>query len=142
MRFLSYWLTLSQRNLSVENRQHRVLRISFWVKLIFVVVELGLAIAFGVINFRGNHNTSAIIEWVIAFVFSFYVFSFYIDLYPAITTRNNPHPIGDPTRRMEETYYATHPSVLPGDRHTQDSQRTLTDSHGHQHKVRTDQRDF
>ncbi|KAK6952263.1 hypothetical protein Daesc_006798 [Daldinia eschscholtzii] len=132
------------QRLGHKNRQHRVLRISFWIKIVFIVIELALAIAFGVINFRGNHNTSAILEWIIAFIFSFYVFSFYIDLYPAISTRNNPHPIGDPARRMEETYYATHPSVAPQQRQTEDSQRTLTDGHGHGHghKVRTDQRDF
>ncbi|KAI0852236.1 Frag1/DRAM/Sfk1 family-domain-containing protein [Daldinia vernicosa] len=140
--FSAIFICWEYQRLGHKNRQIRVLRISFWIKLIFVIIELGLAIAFGVINFGGDHNKSAIIEWVIALIFSFYVFSFYVDLYPATTTRHNPHPVQDPARQMEETYYATHPSVLPGGRQTQDSQRTLTDSHGHQHKVRTDPRDF
>ncbi|KAI1410945.1 Frag1/DRAM/Sfk1 family-domain-containing protein [Hypoxylon sp. FL1857] len=139
------------QHLSRKNRQHRVLRLSFWVKVIFVVVELILAIGFIATNFKGYRNSAAILEWIIAFIFSFYIFSFYIDLYPAIKTRNNP--ITNAARRMEETYYATHPSVLPQQRNTQDSQRTLTDvqAHGHGHhghsnsaqsKNRTDQRDF
>ncbi|KAI1462178.1 Frag1/DRAM/Sfk1 family-domain-containing protein [Annulohypoxylon moriforme] len=136
------------QRLGKKNRQHRVLRISFWVKLTFVVVELILAIGFIATNFKGLYDSAAILEWVIAFVFSFYVFSFCIDLWPAVATRNNRFSTNS-ARQMEETYYATHPSVLPDvARDTQDSQRTLTDGHrghhgngGHQ-KTRTEQRDF
>ncbi|OTA61110.1 hypothetical protein K449DRAFT_351826 [Hypoxylon sp. EC38] len=137
------------QHLSRKNRQHRILRLSFWVKVIFVAVELILAIAFIATNFKGYYNSAAILEWIIAFIFSFYIFSFYIDLYPAVKTRHSPLSTNT-ARRMEETYYATHPSVLPHQqRDTQDSQRTLTDGHGHhghgnnaQQKNRTDQRDF
>ncbi|XDG02046.1 hypothetical protein ABKA04_001661 [Annulohypoxylon sp. FPYF3050] len=132
------------QRLGKKNRQHRVLRVSFWVKLTFVVVELILAIGFIATNFKGLYDKAAILEWVIAFVFSFYVFSFCIDLWPAVATRNNRLSTNS-ARQMEETYYATHPSVLPDvARDTQDSQRTLTDGHrpnGHQ-KTRTEQRDF
>jgi hypothetical protein len=63
-----------------------VLRRSFWIKLIFVLVELGLAIGFGVCTVRGMYNPAAIIEWVIAFIFTFYILSFAFDLYPAAQT--------------------------------------------------------
>lgn len=69
-------------------RGHRVLRVSFWVKLVFVVVEILLAIAFVSCTFTGNYNAGAVLEWVIAFIFSAYVFSFYVDLYPAVRTKN------------------------------------------------------
>ncbi|KAI1776083.1 Frag1/DRAM/Sfk1 family-domain-containing protein [Hypoxylon cercidicola] len=130
------------QRLGRKNRDHRVLRISFYIKLIFVVVELLLAIAFVVTNFRRNYDTAAILEWVIAFIFSFYVFSFFVDLYPAVATRNHR---GNSSHQMEETYYATHPGVGPQHpRDTQDSQRTLTtNGHSAAHpKTRPVQRDF
>jgi hypothetical protein len=64
-----------------------VLRISFYIKLVFVIVEILLAIAFAACNFTKAKNAAAVIEWLIAFIFSFYVFSFYVDLYPAVRTR-------------------------------------------------------
>ncbi|XXH00295.1 hypothetical protein Hte_006637 [Hypoxylon texense] len=143
------------QRLGHKNRQHRVLRVSFWIKLVFVVVELLLAIAFVATNFKRRYDTAAILEWVIAFVFSFYVFSFFVDLYPAVSTRNRR---ANSSRQMEETYYATHPTVASQQqqhpRDTQDSQRTLTATnglggHGHGHgqsaahqKARPVQRDF
>jgi len=69
-------------------RDHRVLRLSFWLKLAFVVVEIVLAIAFVSCTFTQRYNQGAILEWVIAFIFSAYVFSFYVDLYPAVRTKN------------------------------------------------------
>jgi len=47
-----------------------------------------LAIAFVACTFTGNYNPGAVLEWTIAFIFSFYVFSFYVDLYPAVKTKN------------------------------------------------------
>ncbi|KAI0024363.1 hypothetical protein F4780DRAFT_796208 [Xylariomycetidae sp. FL0641] len=76
------------QRLGKKYRQHRVLRASFWVKLIFILVELCLAIAFAVANFRDAWNVAAILEWTVSFIFSFYIFSFMIDLYPAVATRN------------------------------------------------------
>ncbi|KAI0012855.1 Frag1/DRAM/Sfk1 family-domain-containing protein [Xylariaceae sp. FL0662B] len=114
------------QRLGKKYREHRVLTISFWIKLVFIVVEVILAIAFIATNFRGMYNPAAVLEWIIAFIFSFYVFSFFVDLYPAVATRNAiPNRPGS-ARAMEENYYATHPSVLPQPRDTQDSQRTLT----------------
>ncbi|KAK3326317.1 Frag1/DRAM/Sfk1 family-domain-containing protein [Apodospora peruviana] len=76
------------QRLGIRYREHRVLRISFWIKLTFVVVEILLAIAFVACTFTGRYNPGAVLEWVIAFIFSFYVFSFYIDLYPAVNTKD------------------------------------------------------
>jgi hypothetical protein len=41
-----------------------VLIVSFWIKAVFVVVELGLAIAFGVLDkVSRRQNSAAIVEW-------------------------------------------------------------------------------
>ncbi|QKX62643.1 uncharacterized protein TRUGW13939_09804, partial [Talaromyces rugulosus] len=67
-----------------------VLIVSFWIKAIFVVVELALAIAFGVLDkVSKRQNAAAIIEWVISFIFTFYVLSFVIDLLPSVRRRHH-----------------------------------------------------
>ncbi|KAF2671210.1 hypothetical protein BT63DRAFT_385696 [Microthyrium microscopicum] len=86
------------QRLGIHFRQFRILRISFWVKLFFIFIELGLAIAFGVLNVRQKWNNAAIVEWVIALVYSFYVLSFAIDFLPATKTKH--HQSGQET--MEE----------------------------------------
>lgn len=60
---------------------------SFYIKLTFVVIEVLLAIAFAVCTFKGRYDEGAVLEWVIAFIFSAYIFSFYVDLYPAAATK-------------------------------------------------------
>jgi len=75
------------QRLGIHFRQHRILRISFWIKLAFILIEVVLAIAFGVCNFRDKWDEAAVLEWAIAFIFTFYVFSFFIDLIPAVHTK-------------------------------------------------------
>ncbi|KAF7555521.1 hypothetical protein G7046_g6539 [Stylonectria norvegica] len=75
------------QRLGIRYRDHRILRISFWIKLIFVLVELALAIVFASCSYTKHQNAAAVAEWIVAFIFSFYVFSFCIDLYPAVHTR-------------------------------------------------------
>lgn len=53
------------------HRQHRLLEASFAVKLFFIVVEVALAVAFGVTEYTGKLNTSAILEWIVALVYIF-----------------------------------------------------------------------
>ncbi|KAI0490711.1 Frag1/DRAM/Sfk1 family-domain-containing protein [Xylaria cf. heliscus] len=124
------------QRLGKKYRQHRVLRLSFWVKITFVVVELALAIGFGVTKKKNDSNTAAILEWVVALVFSFYVFSFMIDLWPAVATRHGGRYDLRPmnTRGMEEairrgSYADAAAAALP--RSTHDSQRTLTNAGPH-----------
>ncbi|KAI0459786.1 Frag1/DRAM/Sfk1 family-domain-containing protein [Xylaria acuta] len=124
------------QRLGKKYRQHRVLRLSFWIKLTFVIVELALAIGFGVTRKQNDSNSAAIIEWVIALIFTFYVFSFIIDLWPAVATRHGGRYDLRPmnTREMEEairrgSYADAAAATLP--RSTHDSQRTLTDSGPH-----------
>ncbi|KAF2090499.1 hypothetical protein K490DRAFT_33778 [Saccharata proteae CBS 121410] len=77
------------QRLGIHHRQHRILRISFWVKLTFIFVELALAIAFGVLSDREEYNRAAILEWVIALIYTFYVWSFFIDFIPAFRTKHH-----------------------------------------------------
>ncbi|KAI0397275.1 hypothetical protein F5Y17DRAFT_415951 [Xylariaceae sp. FL0594] len=125
------------RRLAKNNRQHRILKISFYVKLAFIFVELALAIAFAVNNFRKNYNVAAILEWIVSVIFSFYVFSFVIDLWPAVATRHGTgtrsrYDIERPmtTREAEEGFRTGHYGGFSGDynyRTTHDSDRTLTE---------------
>jgi hypothetical protein len=77
------------QRLGIHFREHRVLRLSFWIKLTFILLELALAIAFGVCNNQNKWNTAAILEWVIALIFTFYVGSFFADFLPAIRTHRH-----------------------------------------------------
>lgn len=82
------------QRLGIHYREHHILRISFWIKLAFIFVELALAIAFGVCNRKNIWNTAAILEWIVALIYTFYVWSFAIDFIPAVRTKH--HKGGDP----------------------------------------------
>lgn len=119
------------QRLGIKYREHRVLRISFWVKLVFIIVELGLAIGFGVCNLHKDYDNAAVLEWTVAYVFTFYVFSFVIDLWPA---RHTTHGRAFKTTGMNATpaevedardYYPPTTESPVNPRYTQDSQRPL-----------------
>jgi hypothetical protein len=63
--------------------QYNILQVSYWTKLSFIILELLLTVTFLVSNVAGNYNIAAIFEWAVSFAFSFYIFSFFIDLLPA-----------------------------------------------------------
>ncbi|KAL3489158.1 Frag1/DRAM/Sfk1 family-domain-containing protein [Aspergillus germanicus] len=98
---------------------HRVLLISFWIKAFFIVVEIALAIAFGVCGWHRPHrrNAAAVLEWVIALVFTFYVLSFIIDLLPSVRTRNHV-PQGE---KRIDTPRSEQPGMVYEEPLTQDS---------------------
>ncbi|KAF2740359.1 hypothetical protein EJ04DRAFT_197094 [Polyplosphaeria fusca] len=77
------------QRLGIHFRQHAVLRISFWIKLFFILFELALCVAFGVSSNQRKWNVAAVLEWVISFVYFFYVLSFFIDFLPALRTKNH-----------------------------------------------------
>jgi len=76
------------QRLGIMHREYRHLRISFWIKLTFIFVELGLAIAFGVLDKKDEYNRAAVVEWIIALIYTFYVWSFAIDFLPAVTHKD------------------------------------------------------
>jgi hypothetical protein len=49
---------------------------------------LGLAIAFGVLGDKKHFNAAAVVEWVIALIYTFYVWSYALDFIPAVMTRH------------------------------------------------------
>ena len=102
-------------------RQHRVLRNSFWIKLVFILIEVALAIAFGTCNFKKIYDAAAILEWAIAFVFTFYVLSFIYDLIPAVKTRGAP--LSRPTEMAMEANDGDSNNM--NGRNTAESERTL-----------------
>lgn len=46
--------------------------------------------AFGVESYsRHDYNRAAILEWILALIFTFYIFSFFLDLLPAVRTKHH-----------------------------------------------------
>jgi hypothetical protein len=83
------FLCAEYQRLGIHYRRHRILRISFWVKLTFILVELAFAIVFIATNFTHKRNIGAVFEWIVAFTFTFYVLSFLLDLLPSVQTRHH-----------------------------------------------------
>jgi len=77
------------QRLGIHFREHSILRYSFWVKLAFILIEVALAIAFGATQKAHQYNAAAVLEWAIAFIFFFYVLSFFMDFMPAVRTKNH-----------------------------------------------------
>ncbi|EEH37982.1 hypothetical protein PAAG_00903 [Paracoccidioides lutzii Pb01] len=78
------------QRLGIYYRQHTILAASFWTKLAFIFVEFSLAITFIVTGKQEKKkNIAAVMEWIIGYIFTFYVFSFIIDLLPSVRTRNH-----------------------------------------------------
>jgi len=76
------------QRLGIHYRKHRILAYSFWIKLVFIFIELGLAIAFGTLGHYEHYNAAAVCEWTVALIYTFYVWSFAIDFIPAVRTRH------------------------------------------------------
>jgi len=77
------------QRLGVFYREYKVLRISFWMKLFFIIVEVALAIAFGALNRTHTYNAAACVEWIIAFVYTFWVLSFVVDFLPVMDVKDH-----------------------------------------------------
>ncbi|KKA28689.1 hypothetical protein TD95_003433 [Thielaviopsis punctulata] len=50
--------------------------------------RISIAIAFGTLVKTNKYNEAAVCEWVLAIIFSFYVFSYVMDLWPAVHTKH------------------------------------------------------
>lgn len=98
------------QRLGIHYREHSVLRISFWIKLFFIIAEIGLVIAFGVSSTTDHYNVAAVFEWIVSFVYCFYVFSFFIDFLPAVRTKH--HQSKQTEVQMLEEGGASQPSSM------------------------------
>jgi len=83
------FLCAEYQRLGIHYREHRILRISFWVKLAFILVEIVLAAVFVGTTFTHRRNVAAVFEWIVALVFTFYVLSFLLDLLPSVRSKNH-----------------------------------------------------
>lgn len=80
------FLCAEYQRLGIHYRQHRVLAVSFWIKLFFIIAEVILAIIFISFSATSKWNLAAIFEWIVALVYTFYVLSFVVDLLPSVRT--------------------------------------------------------
>ncbi|KAJ4504737.1 hypothetical protein HRR83_003134 [Exophiala dermatitidis] len=83
------FLCAEYQRLGIHYRHHRILRISFYVKLFFILIEVAMAIVFASTTFTKHQNIAAIFEWLVALIFTFYVLSFLLDLLPSVRTKNH-----------------------------------------------------
>lgn len=83
------FLCAEYQRLGIHYRNHRVLAISFWIKLTFIFVEVILAIVFASTSWTRHRNVAAVFEWTISFIFTFYVLSFVVDLLPSVRTKHH-----------------------------------------------------
>lgn len=79
--------TLEYRRLGRTHRERKVLKYSYQAKRLVFITEFLLSIAFGVTMYKKKQNPAAILEWVIAFIFTIYVLTFFFDLRPSAGTR-------------------------------------------------------
>jgi rSAM-associated Gly-rich repeat protein len=113
------------QRLGIHYREHSILAYSFWIKLAFIIIEICLCIVFGVAQKTKHRDVAAIFEWIIAFVYTFYVLSFTIDFLPAIRTKHHQsHQTemqvaeeGGPRMMADETdsqqYFRHQPATVP-----------------------------
>jgi len=99
------------QRLGIHYRQHRILRMSFWVKLTFIIVEVALAIAFGTMNTTEHYNKAAILEWIVALVYTFFVLSFFMDFIPAVRTKHHQSAQTEDQMAMNEAGVAPGPTA-------------------------------
>jgi hypothetical protein len=86
------------------------------------------ATAFGVLTNKEHYNPAAVVEWAVAFVFTFYILSFVIDLAPAVKTRHAR--FGDETQLEKEandTASESHRNYVNGDAGQQTGQQYYGD---------------
>jgi Frag1/DRAM/Sfk1 family len=141
--FSAIFLCAEYQRLGIHYRDHRFLRLSFWVKLAFILIEVALAIAFGTTTFTHRRNVAAILEWVIALIFTGYIISFILDLLPSVRTKHHvpqgwkDKPNGGMHMHGHEPGIAMH-GAGPGEYEqdlTQDSRGPTSNAHGGGYRV-------
>jgi hypothetical protein len=78
------FLCAEYQRLGIHYRQHRILALSFWIKLAFIIVEVILAIVFASTSWNGQQDVAAVFEWTVALIFTLWVLSFVLDLWPSV----------------------------------------------------------
>lgn len=142
---------LMRRNLA-DFGYIKILRISYWIKIFFILVEVALAIgkprlissrsgvignanrtfqtAFVSTNWSKTYNAAAVLEWTVAFIFTFYLASFIVDLWPARHTHDHEfdsYAAKNAPRQMEMGAAGVGAGQHRPWRDTLESERTLTE---------------
>jgi len=106
------FILIEYARLGTHNRAFRIIKLSWWMKFIFMVIEVALAIVFGALNRYKKWDYAAIVEWIIALVYTIWVLSFVVDFLPAARVSHHAHPAdGDSTleeQAMAERGYGPH----------------------------------
>ncbi len=58
---------------------YRIMRLSFWLKSVVLLLEASISLLFVVLLFKGINDIAAILEWIMGFVFTVYIASLGID---------------------------------------------------------------
>jgi hypothetical protein len=66
---------------------HNLLTVAFYIKIVFIVLEVAMGTAFYVCFARFD-GPAAVLEWAIAFFFILYASAFLIGLLPAVNRTN------------------------------------------------------
>lgn len=105
------FVCLEYYSLGLNYPEHRILKISFILKAIFIVVEFTLAVAFASESRNGNRDVAGVLEWsmlslsdesigmantdkffsaiAVSFIYGLYIFSYVPDLLPAVRFRKH-----------------------------------------------------
>ncbi|KAI5283174.1 hypothetical protein KEM54_002348 [Ascosphaera aggregata] len=75
--------------LGLNYPEHRILKISFILKAVFIVVEFTLAVAFASESRNGNRDVAGVLEWTVSFIYGLYVFSYVVDLLPSVRFKSH-----------------------------------------------------
>jgi hypothetical protein len=81
------FLCWERRKLRSNFSMHNLLAIAFYIKVVFILLEIAMGAAFCVCFARFD-GPAAVLEWTIAFVFILYASAFLIDLQPAVNRTN------------------------------------------------------
>ncbi|KAF8476152.1 Frag1/DRAM/Sfk1 family-domain-containing protein [Kalaharituber pfeilii] len=123
--------TLEYRSLGKSFVDHAVLRYSYLAKTVLLVTEGALSIAFIVCLLQKRHTAGAILEWVIAFIFTFYVLTFVFDLRPKAHTRNRlEREVEEGMRRRALKETDTQAGTNMAAREPQESEETFGSGNG------------
>ncbi|KAI5308298.1 hypothetical protein KEM55_006063 [Ascosphaera atra] len=93
------FICLEYYSLGLSYPEHRIIRFSFIIKAAFIVVEFTLAVAFASESRNGHRDVAGVLEWTVSFIYGFYVWSYILDLLPAVRYH---HHIPQGQRRKEE----------------------------------------
>ncbi|KAI5296110.1 hypothetical protein KEM52_005602 [Ascosphaera acerosa] len=144
------FVCLEYYSLGLNYPEHKILKVSFILKAIFIVVEFTLAVAFASESRNGHRDVAGVLEWTapaVSFIYGLYIFSYVADLLPSVRFRHHipqgervrvrgnsemREALADDLQRPDSSY---RPGSQPTVRDSQFSDRSQYEmaEHGQQH---------